>query len=449
MAPAFSVTRLSESLTRLLGEPRAQRCCVAFSGGADSTALLHAMAGLRAPLELTLRAVHVNHHMQPHAADWAAHCRRVAAQLAVPLDVLDVTVRAERGESVEAAARAARYAAIAEILAPGEHLVTAHHREDQLETILLRLLRGAGVAGLSGMQEAAPFAAGLLLRPLLDVERAALVSYCESAQLAWIDDASNADIRFDRNYLRQLVIPALRERWPAVAECVARSGAHAAEARALLDERAEEDLALARAGEGLQIPVLRGLAPARARNLLRYWIERAGQAVPPRARLDQAMMQMLDARHDAMPLVVAGERQLRRYREVLYLCEPPPSQPGEALTWHWREQRELVLPVGLGRLRVREAQGCEPAVNIPPDPLRVAWGGTALKLQVSPRGSRRALRNLYQERGIVPWMRPLLPLLFSGDALLAVADLWIDARFRAATGEPGVVIEWLDGPALY
>ncbi|HSC06408.1 MAG TPA: tRNA lysidine(34) synthetase TilS [Steroidobacteraceae bacterium] len=448
MVPAFSVTLLRESLTRLLGDTRAPRCCVAFSGGVDSTALLHAFCQLREGFELTLWAVHVNHHLQQAADEWAAHCLKMAERLSVSLDILDVQVRPPRGESLEAAARTARYAAIAGHLVAGEHVITAHHREDQLETILLRLVRGAGVAGLGGMPEVVPLGAGRLLRPLLGVERSALVTYCQAAQLPWIDDSSNADLRFDRNFLRARVIPALRERWPAVADCVARSGSHLAEARTLLDERAHEDLALARDGDGLRVAVLRGLAPARVRNLLRFWIEAAGAPLPSSAVLDQVMTQMLGARRDATPLVVVGEREVRRYRDVLYLCEAPPPVPADALSWSWREQPELVLPAGLGRLRLRNAGDDEAALDLPAGPLTIAWQGSGLKLQVAPRGSRRTLRNLYQERGIVPWMRPLLPLVFAGDALVAVGDLWIDTRFRRPDGERGITLEWLDAPPV-
>ena len=449
MAPGFSSTLLGESLTRLLANTHGQHCCVAFSGGADSTALLHALSQVRGRLGIALRAVHVNHHLQPQSDDWAAHCRGAAARLMVPLQVLDVSVRAARGESVEAAARHARYGAIAAELEAAEHLITAHHREDQLETILLRLMRGAGVTGLAGMPETAAFAHGLLLRPLLGVERAALVAYCQAAQLRWIEDASNADTRFDRNFLRERVIPALRERWPAVAECVTRSGGHLAEARALLDERAREDLARARDGEALQISALRALSPARARNLLRFWIESAHQPAPSSAVLDQVMVQMLNARFDAMPLVVAGGRQLRRYRDVMYLCRPPPPRPPHPLTWAWREQPELELPGGLGRLRLRAAEAGEAAIGVPAGPLSVRWGGAARKLQLTPKGARKALRNLFQEHGVVPWMRPSLPLIFAGDDLVAVADLWIDVRSHPPPGEGGMAIEWLDHPQLF
>ena len=299
------------------------------------------------------------------------------------------------------------------------------------------------------MPELAALGAGLLLRPLLDVERAALVAYCQAAQLPWIDDSSNEDARFDRNLLRLRVIPALRERWPAVAECVARSAGHLAEARALLDERAQEDLALARDGEALRISALRGLSPGRARNLLRFWIESAHQPAPSSAVLDQVMTQMLGARPDAMPLVVAGDRQLRRYRDTLHLCGPPPPRPRQSLTWSWREQSELELPIGLGRLHLRAAKAGESAFGAPAGPLTIAWGGAGRKIQLTPRGAHKTLRNLYQERGIFPWLRPYLPLVLAGDALVAVADLWIDVRFGPTGGAAGMAIDWLDPPQLF
>jgi tRNA(Ile)-lysidine synthase len=407
------------------------------------------MSLLRADLDIALRALHVNHHLQAQADDWAVQCRVLAARLSVPLEVLEVDIDAARGESMEAAARAARYAAFEKVLGPAEHLLTAHHLEDQLETILLRLVRGAGVTGLGGMPERSAFGQGLLLRPLLGFERSGLAEYCRAAQLSWIEDHSNFDVRFDRNFLRQRVIPALRERWPAVAECVARSGGHLAEARSLLDERAHEDLELARDGESLRISTLRGLAPARARNLVRYWIESTGQPVPSSAVLDQVMRQMLGARRDAMPVVVVGERHLRRYRDALYLCVPPPPRPRQSLTWVWREQSELELPRGLGRLRMRSAGEGETGFRVPAAPLTVAWGAGGLKLQLTPRGRRKVLRNLFQERGVVPWMRPCLPLVFADDALVAVADLWVDCRFRPTEGQEGVAIEWLDFPQLF
>ncbi len=450
MASGFSAALLGELLSRLVRDVHAARFCVAFSGGVDSTALLHALSVLRnAWPQMALRAAHVNHGMQPQADDWAFHCSEFAARFSIPLQLLDVTVKPAPGDSSEAVARAVRYAALAELLTPGEHLLTAHHRDDQLETLLLQLMRGAGVAGLSGMPDSAALGRGDLLRPLLDVDRADLMAYCRAEELPWVDDTSNEELRFDRNFMRQRVLPVLRERWQAAADNVTRSARHLAEAQTLLDERAHEDLALARDGANLRISALRALAPARARNLLRFWIAHAHHPVPSSVVLDQVLVQMLSARADAMPLIEWAEVQLRRYRDGLYLCRAPPEPSSEVLAWDWRQQDEVELPDGIGRLRRRSARVGEAGLRVPAAPLQVRWTHDAHKLRPSARGSRRKLRNLFQEHGVVPWMRPCLPLVFVGDSLAAVADLWIDVEFRAAETEEGLAFDWLDHPPIF
>jgi tRNA(Ile)-lysidine synthase len=449
MTAAFTVSRLDETLTRLALDAQSTRYCVAFSGGVDSAVLLHATAMLRERYPgLAVRAVHVNHHLQTHAVDWARHSRDFAAGLGVVCDVLDVHVVVPRGESTEAAARAARYSALSQALGEGEFLLTAHHRDDQLETLLLHLLRGAGVAGLDGVPESASLGRGRLLRPLLDVDHSELVAYAQAAGLKWVEDPSNADTRFDRNYLRQRVLPVLLERWPAAASGASRTARHLVEAQALLEERAREDLALARAGANLRVSAVRALDPPRARNLLRFWIARAGFRVPSSAVLDQVLWQMLNARDDALPLIKWGEVELRRYRDALYLGRSACCTPLAALTWDWRARAELELPAELGRLRMRPARHGEAAFAAPLQPLRVDWQRGSQRLQLAAGAPRRTLRNLFQEHGVVPWMRPCLPLLFIGESVAAVADLWIDAAFQSRDAG-GNVLEWLDHPAIF
>ena len=449
MTAAFTVPRLQQTLVRLVPDALRERYCVAFSGGVDSAVLLHAMAMLREGFPgLAVRAVHVNHHLQTRAADWARHCREFAAGVGVDCEVLDVRVVVPRGESTEAAARTARYSALSQALGEGELLLTAHHRDDQLETLLLHLLRGAGVAGLDGMPESAVLGRGRLLRPLLDVDHSELVAYAQAAGLNWIEDPSNADTRFDRNYLRQRVLPVLRERWPAAASGASRTARHLAEAQALLEERAQEDLALARTGANLRVSAVRALDPARARNLLRFWIARAGCRVPSSTVLDQVLWQMLNARDDAQPLIKWGDVELRRYRDALYLGRSALCTPPEAMVWDWRGRAELELPAGLGRLRLRPARRGEAAFAAPLQPLRVEWQCGSQRLQLAAGAPRRTLRNLFQEHGVVPWMRPCLPLLFVGESVAAVADLWIDAAFQSRDAG-GEVLEWLDHPAIF
>jgi len=279
--------------------------CVALSGGVDSTALLAALATGRAK-SVRLRALHVDHGLQPASKQWAQHCRSLARRLRVPLKVLTTKVERQRGESLEAAAREARYRLLAGVLQPGEILLTGHHSDDQLETVLLQLFRGSGLPGLAGMPAIAPFAKGWLARPLLSRSRAELEAWARHQGLNWVDDDSNADERLDRNYLRLRVLPLIRERWPGAATAVSRSARHAAEAQALLDLLARVDVERACYGELLSVKSLRALPPDRRRNALRFWITSAGYLAPDTRRLEEIASALLDARPDANPFVEWG-----------------------------------------------------------------------------------------------------------------------------------------------
>ncbi|HSP01681.1 MAG TPA: tRNA lysidine(34) synthetase TilS, partial [Thioalkalivibrio sp.] len=253
--------------------PPASRLVVAFSGGLDSHVLLHALAALCGEGFYELHAIHIHHGLNSQADAWADHCARVCRDLDVGLEVIAVNARAARGESPEAAARAARYQALASCMKEGDGLLTAHHRRDQAETLLLQLLRGAGSAGLAAMPRWQPLGSGWHGRPLLDVSREAIEDYARERDLHWIEDNSNLDARFDRNLLRQQVMPLLRARWQGVDETLARAAAHQAEGLGLLGDLARQDLEQIR-GElpgTLSVSELTGLRPARIRNVLRFW----------------------------------------------------------------------------------------------------------------------------------------------------------------------------------
>jgi tRNA(Ile)-lysidine synthase len=285
-------------------------CVVAWSGGLDSTVLLHALlAGRRGGI--ALRAVHVDHGLQPAAVAFRDFCVRRARSWRLPLTVLGVKVRVPRGASPEEAARDARRAALAAAMQPGELLLTAQHQDDQLETLLLALLRGAGPKGLAGMPTATRFAGTRLLRPLLEFDRAAIVAYARQARLEWVEDPTNLAHRFDRNYLRARVLPGLRERWPAVARTAARSARHCAVAAAALDAAASRDLDAAADGAALEVTVLRRFTPARRAAVLRAWILRAGARAPNERHLLQ-IEAMMAARPDAHPLLRLPDCSVRR-----------------------------------------------------------------------------------------------------------------------------------------
>lgn len=286
---------------------------MAWSGGLDSTLLLHLLVTARrsAGRGLRLRAIHVDHGLQPAAAGFRDFCERTARRWRVPLEVLRVRVPRRAGDSLEEAARNARRAALAAALAPGELLLTAQHADDQLETVLLALLRGAGPRGLAGMPAVAPLRQGRLLRPLLEYDRAAIRAAAEAAGLDWIEDPTNTDPRFDRNYLRSAVLPRLRARWPAAARTAARSARHAADAAGWLEAQARRDLDAAADGAGLDVAVLRRYAPARRASLLRAWIRRSGARAPNERHLRQVEA-MMGARIDAHPWLQLPDCILRR-----------------------------------------------------------------------------------------------------------------------------------------
>ena len=445
----FSAATLHAALASLGAEPEVARYCVAFSGGADSTALLNCLTELRAQHSgLELRATHVNHHLQPHADQWAEHCAGLARQLGVPFLLLDARVQTARGESLEAAARDARYHLLAEGLAPAEFLLTAHHSEDQLETLLLQLARGAGVAGLAGMPRRAPCGRGEHLRPLLDFSRNELQRYAAAAGLRWIEDPTNENQRFDRNFVRHRILPVLQERWPSLAASAVRSADHLASAHALLDDLARADHAVAAQGDRLSVPALRALEPARVRNLLRFWIRLRDSPLPSSAVLEQIQAQMLALRPDSTPEVRWGDQVIQRYRDRLYLNARLPAEPTGEASWRWRAESEFALPAGSGQLRARfDDCGGARLAGIP-DQLRVRWRSGGETLRLAANRPHRELRSLMQEWGIVPWMRGRIPLLYAGEALVAVGDLWLAAEFRAGEGQQGILIEWLDHPAL-
>jgi tRNA(Ile)-lysidine synthase len=366
----------------------------------------------------------------------------------VPLECIEVAVDG-RGLSLEAAARAARYAALATALQPDEWLLTAHHQDDQAETLLLQLLRGAGVAGLAAMPARAPLGRGWHLRPFLDLPRAALRRYAHERALDWIEDPMNEDPRHDRVFVRQQVLPLLLSRWPAAARALARSAAHLGAAQAVLDAAAARTSAgLLRSGTLDCAGLLALSAPERA-NLLRYWLRQQGFLAPSTARLDSIVRNVLASGPAATPLVQLGDGAVRRYRGRLYATRPLPSAAplpaGTVLT----ADQPLDLGAGLGRLRLERSHGQGLAMARAGTALTLRWRSGGELLREHPGGPRRELRKLCQEAAIVPWMRAYLPLLYHAGELVAVADLWCDADWRARPDEPGWRLVWEQRPPLH
>ncbi len=408
-----------ECLNSLLAaHPEAHRLIVGYSGGMDSHVLLHLLARQRHQWpERTLAAVYVDHGLQAASADWGEHCGGICHELGVPFRVLRIDARPAPGESPEAAARRARYAALAAELDPDAALLTAHHRDDQAETLLLQLLRGAGPHGLAAMPAVARLGQGWLLRPLLEVDRAELLAYAHTQRLNWIEDASNTDTGFDRNYLRHRILPLLRERWPAASRALARSAQWCAETAAWLDQEADADLArvVTPRSDSLSIPALRELSEIRQRNLLRYWLRRLHLPIPDARQLRHILRDTLNAARDRQPCIRWPGGEARRYRDALYAL--PPLAPHDARrSLIWRPNADGYPPLelsGLGQLRLQETVGAGLRKSVLADAtllVRFRQGGERFR----PVGRRHGqeLKKLLQEAGIPPWERDRLPLLY-------------------------------------
>jgi tRNA(Ile)-lysidine synthase len=424
--------------------------CVAFSGGVDSTALLVLLARL-SPRPARLRAVHVDHRLHPRSSQWSAHCRRVARSLGVPFTVRTASVSRPRGESPEAAARTVRYALLEREARQGEALLTAHTQDDQLETVLLQLLRGAGVAGLAAMPEVAPFGTpslgASLVRPLLPVPRAEVKRWLVEQRLPWVcersgpwvEDDSNTVLSFDRNFLRLRVLPLIAARWPQAAVTVSRSARHAAEAQRLLDALGEADVARAACGEALSARFMRALTPDRRRNALRHWITARGHLPPPSSRLEEIAGPLLAAREDARPCVAWQGTLVERQADLVTVRSPPSGDAATGLevSWCWRERDTCRLPAPFGTLRLlRDARGpldLEALEALGPNlTVRGRRGGE--RLRPARRAARRTLKSLLQESRVPLELRSRLPLVFVRDQLIAVASLWVDEAVRASAG---------------
>jgi tRNA(Ile)-lysidine synthase len=416
-------------------------------------ALLDILVQLRASLHFSLSAVYVNHQISPNAADWAVFCARLCAGHNIPFQVVKVSLKRRPGESLEALARDARYSVFAE--QPADFIVLAQHLDDQAETLLLQLLRGAGAKGLSAMAEfsdryvgaglsaisADSRASPLLLRPLLDVPRRLILDYVALRGLQWIEDESNADIAYDRNYLRHRVMPMLEQRFPGYRVTFARASRHLAESAQLSDDLARMDCAIAVVNGSLQVDALRSLSGARARNLLRYWLAESGMLMPSAGRLENLLQQLCSARDDAQVRISLGSAVIRRYRGEVHIEGKAPAPLMEP-PLIWSLQEGLDLPGSGGRLVFERTtgQGLSLArLTASPVTIRLRQGGE--RLRPDCRRPSRSLKNLLQEAGVPPWQRQRLPLLFSGEKLVFVPGIGADCECQANDGEIGVVVK--------
>ncbi|NJN45498.1 MAG: tRNA lysidine(34) synthetase TilS [Candidatus Competibacteraceae bacterium] len=416
-----------------------------YSGGVDSHVLLHLLATRRRRLGYReLVAIYVDHGLNSASAQWGIHCQSSCQALGVLFKTVQINARADLGDSPEAAARHARYAAFAELLNENDALLTGHHQDDQAETLLIQLFRGAGPAGLAAMPVSARLGRGWLWRPLLQAERTEILSYAHAHDLRWISDVSNADQSLDRNYLRHTLLPQIKQRWPAVIRTLARSARLCAESIPLLNTLADEDLSVVSDAQAdyLNITALRNLDEARQRNLLKRWFQHLGLPPPSAIHLQHILHDAIAVYRDRQPLIDWPGCEVRRYRDQLYAMKPLLSYDPQQTIVLSPAQSEWLMPA-IGTVRGWFAQGqglsLTKLANAPLT-LRLRQGGE--RLRPVGREQSQTLKKLFQNIDMPPWERDRLPLLCVDDRLAAVVGVWVAADFAAVPDEQGFVVEF-------
>lgn len=437
--------RIEQQLTNFIADfihPQiSTNILIAYSGGVDSHVLLYAAAQLRKIFpQMHLKAIHIHHGLLSGADAWALHCQQVCHSLNVELQIVNVKVQLNKGDSVEEAARQARYQAFAELLPSDSYLLTAHHADDQAETCLLQFLRGAGLKGLAAMPMIVPFAAGFLARPFLNTARQTILTYASKHQFCWIEDDSNHDIRFTRNFLRYKVMPELRKRWPNVNQTIMRVANNCAEADELLKTLACQDMDIVQGtvDNTLSVVSMRNLSVVRQKNILREWLYTQGFLLPSAVKMQHIITDVINARSDANSCVKWRGTEIRRYQDNIYALKPLLTFNSKIkLTWDCKT--ELELPANLGKLRCTKVIGKGLRQDCLQQHITVRFrqGGEVCRLP--HRHGTHKLKKLFQEWQVPPWQRNRIPLIYVADELAVIIGYAICAEFTVHENELGVL----------
>lgn len=410
---------------------------VAYSGGCDSHVLLHALVALRSQITSQIKAIHINHGLSPLANAWEEHCRHICDQLAVPYTSISVNAK-NKNASPEEAARHARYAEWKKLIKKNEVLLLAHHQDDQAETVLIQLLRGSGVKGLAAMPVKQYFSDGLLCRPMLGFLREEIYSYAVEHGLNWIDDPSNFDTDFDRNFLRHEIVPLLETRWPSLKKTLSRTASHQADANQLLTELAFQDWHHVHENNLINISSLVKLSVKRQRNVLRYWLADICELIlPDTVHLQRIINEVLTAAEDTNPEVIWRGGEVRRYQGLLYAQEKLIGLPiSLKLDWPDIEQPLVLNNNGVTLTAKSSIGGGLSQVKIKNEDISVRFRQGGETCRPVGRGQTHQLKKLFQEWQIPPWIRPTVPLIYVDDELAQVVGYCCCEAYAAEEGEP-------------
>lgn len=427
----------------LLQYNKVKVCWIAYSGGMDSHVLLHMAVAIKNEINAKLIAVHVNHAISHNAMSWEQHCKRICQGYGVDLQSFVIDVSHNNMHGTEALARELRYEIFSKLMQPNDLLLTAHHMNDQIETVLLKLMRGSGPDGLSGIASCKLFATGHLLRPLLNFSRSILRDYALQESLQWVEDESNLLTIQDRNYLRNNVVPLLLKRWPSALKIVQRSAKHQLDYSNLINEISNHDLQTVCDGNDctkINLLKFNDLSLIRQQHVLRAWFKKNKLSIPNAQLITTINKTVINAYIDRNPCVKWQGSEIRRYRNYLYLMQSSPKHDTKVVSlWSLQETLEL----GAGCLSAVHGQGNgikRAMVSDGTVEIRYRQGGETIK----PPGHEHAkrLKKLFQEIGLPPWLRDRVPLIFYSDQLIAVTDLCVAEHYAAKQLEPSWQIKW-------
>ncbi len=413
---------------------------LAFSGGVDSMVLLDLLMNLVKESD-QLRVVHINHNLNEYSDDWAQFSSKVCEKYDLPL--INASVKPKRqGKGLEADARALRYQSFREIIQDNEYLLTGHHQDDQMETLLYRIFRGTGIGGLRAIRRKTKFGKGFLYRPMLNVSRDKIEEYARLKNLKWICDSSNNDSSYDRNYLRKDIIPLIKKRWPSVEKKVSRLAVIAEQNQSLLNEFAIEDIGKLKNYSHLDVGTLSGKSYPRIVNIFRFMINKNNMGVPSMQVLNEGIKTLMHSKSES-PSMTWNDYSIRRYKHRLYFLNSSLNSPNNLLTEiSWDINKTINLGENLGSIQAQFLTGDGISLNKCPKSLAIKYRKGGEEIKPSGHKITKSLKNLFQENNVLPWVRDKIPLIYVDQELISVGDLWFNQDYKANNNEDGFLVTW-------
>ena len=419
---------------------QAKKIWIACSGGMDSSVLLHLIFSNKVKIEQALEVVYVNHGLQDESAEWGDFCRSQCDSYDLPFTQLNINETVPKGESVEAWAREKRYELIAQVMNKGDLLFTAHHQDDQVETFFLQALRGAGPRGLASMPLFKEFANAIHVRPLLNYCRRELLAYAKANSLTWKEDLSNADTKYDRNYLRNNIIPTFEKRWPAYRETISRLVNHQQDCASLMNEVGLEDLKLVMHENKLSLENLRSLSVTRQKNIVFTWLQELQLETPASKHINQIFSGLINSTSDNASCVNWKNVEVRKYRAFLYASKKV-DKGFDRVDYAWDLARplEIMDETLIAKSEIGSGLSKEKIDNAS---ISVQYRHGGEKIQPNNNVHTKTVKQLFQERGVLPWVRDRFPLVYVNDTLAAIPGVCVDINYSAELDEPSWQIVW-------